>query len=135
MSTRTAAAPIALALAFMAACDRDPTAPDGLTLEISATAFEVGETSVARLTNLRDAVAFYDFCGSALQILTGAGWVTIESLRLCPVGFAGIEPGATVTTPIPLEQPGTFRFRLPVRTSKAGAVRHLHSPVFVVSEP
>ncbi len=135
MSTRRViAAALACAAAF--SCSSDPTSPDppeGLDLQVTAAEFVVGGTSVGVLTNRREAEAFYDFCRSALQIRRGSEWVTLEPLRLCPGGYAAIDPGAVVTAPVPLEQAGTLRLRLPVRASRRGAASFLFSQVFGVA--
>lgn len=130
-------------LSLLLACDGDPFRVAvstgeidirvGLDLEVVAPAFRVGEIAQARLRNDTDGTVFYGYCESMVEERRGDEWVSLPSLRFCPGGFSELEADGTVDLALPLEQAGTFRYRLPVKRSRLSATEYLLSEPFVVS--
>ena len=111
-------------LLVLAACT-EPTTPtnpllaesgasaNGVSLSVNGVRFRHGDTIEVKLVNNGSASVGYNLCASARDRSTGAGWETIEPLRMCTAAIYPLVPGATALSREPVDPDwGTGKYRI-----------------------
>ena len=136
------------AVLFLAGCApaapalRGPDAPGTVTVELDRTAFVLGDSATATITNHGDSMVRFAFgCDGFVEGWTGSGWGTVfepdcSSLRVMPVALGSGERIARVFSmePCPAEALDRYReFRVRLRYQRGdGQSQAAYSRPFAV---